>query len=177
MNTVSTKNKIKFKLSFKDIDEDAKRVSLSQNQLTNFDNRYLKGSSITIKNVEIKDVFKVNYQLCFNDKNCIPSYEYLRAPLDANYDKSLVKVEANYQFNSKLDIINASKLGDLLVNYGIIDYTINGSKKELSLKEVKPTKINSNTTTYLEVPNNIKNADRIDLIIKIRNYNYVYHVK
>ena len=173
----STDDQVKFKLDFENIDEDTKQIVLTKEKQTNFDNRYLSGSKISIKDVLIDDVFRVNYRFCFNEKDCSTAYEYVRAPIDTNYDKSLVKVEGNYEFNPELDFTNASRLGELISNYGILEYVLNGQKNNITLKEVKPTKITPTTSTYLEVPSEVKQASKIDLIIKIRNYNYVYHVK
>ena len=173
----STNNQVKYKLSLTDIDGDTKQTVLTKEKQTTFNNRYLKGSKISIKNVEINDVFKVNYRFCFSDNECSTAYEYIRALLDTNYDKSLIKVEGNYDFNTKLDFTNASRLGELLANYGNLEYTLNGQKKNVVLKEIKPTKITPTSSAYLEVPSEVKQASKIDLVIKIRNYYYVYHVK
>ncbi len=173
----STSNQVKFKLSLKNIDEELKSTTLVKNKQLAFDNMYLKDSKIVIKNVDINDIFKVNYRFCLNNGSCQTAYEYLRAPLNTNYDKVLVKVEGNYEFNNELDVRNASRLGSLFANYGTINYTVKGVNKTIDLNEVRPTKITPTTSAYLEAPKELKGADKIDLILNVRNNKYTYHVK
>lgn len=173
----SASSQVKIKLEIEDIDEQIKTIALEKNKKIVFDNQFLKGSNLLITNSEFNDVFKVNYRFCLTNNDCKVSYEYVRPGLNTNYDKTILKIDGAYEFNTKLDIINANRLGQILANYGTITYSLNGLPKVYSLTEVKPTKATADTTAYLEVPKEIEQATNIDLILHIRNYKYVYSIK
>ena len=80
-----------------------------------------------------------------------------------------VNLTENTNLNSLYDIINS---------YGVVKYLIGDKVKTVStLPKVNPSVIKSDKTIYISVPSEIVDADKISLILTIRNKQYEYVVK
>lgn len=170
-------NKIKFRLENKILDKNILTTTNNINEEINFENDLIKEGNLIINNYEISDKFKVLYNFCITDDECYTSYEYLVPDYKTNYDKTLLKIEGNIDL--KKSNVKVSNLYDFINKFGTIVYTIDNKTKihSISLKEVKPTKININNTYYIEVLDEIKNATSISIEFKLRNNVYAYKIK
>ena len=141
-----------------------------------FKSSLLNESNLILNSYEISDKFRVDYNFCI-ENNCIPSYEYLTKTVTGNYDNTILKLE--YEFNeSENNITNINNFYDLLLNYSKIIYEVNGEIKELNVStNLKPLKTSSKNTIYVEVNQDLKNADSITIRFKIREYIYDYKIK
>ena len=63
------------------------------------------------------------------------------------------------------------------INYFMsIQYILEGNNIQVEVSDLTPAD-HSENYTYLEVPNDIKNATKISLIFVIRDQKYVYQIK
>ena len=77
------------------------------------------------------------------------------------------------------NIEGITDLYDFIEKFGKLYYVIDGQKKQqnISFKEVKSKKVNSNNTYYVEVLEEVINASNISIKFTIRNKNYEYILK
>lgn len=147
-------------------------------EILNFENSILDNASLQINNYEISNAFRVDYNYCVSEANCYPSYEYLRPTVSGNNNKTLLKISGalSYKENTTPGIYN---LYSFINSFGKINYTINGTNKavNINLKEVKPAKTTVSSEYYIEVNDEIKNAENIQIEFNIRNKIYHYNVK
>ena len=141
----------------------------------------LKDSTIGDVKIKIDDYaiaskFKVNYNFCTTSKVCINSTEYL-VPTTTNsrYDKTLIKLSGNFEFNNDSIIDDFYKL---FANFGYIEYRIGDKmyRQDSMFKEIKSSKLKQSNIYYIEVNKDIEKADSVYLGFKIRNTDYSYYL-
>lgn len=128
-----------------------------------------------ISNYEIRNRFENNYKYCITSYDCIDSKEYLSPSIDSNFDKIVLKLNAQYSNNSKLDL---KTFYDFFFRFGSINYSINGNTYQQSgdFEEIRSNKINDENI-YIGINSEISRADKIILVFKIRNSKYEYILK
>ena len=130
---------------------------------------------LTINEFNIDNKYQLNYQYCVDDNNCIDSIEYLVPDIyNSSYDFSLLKINVDYESEDAMD--NFFKF---ISSYGHIEYTIGDEVKtqKIPFKQVKSNRINFKNTYFIEVLGEVAKADKVDLVINIRNNEYVYNLK
>lgn len=158
------------------IDKDKEVIENKLGEKMEIDNNIIKGSSIKIDKYDIKNVFRIDYDYCIN-KNCLNSIEYLTAKNNnSNFDKLLLKLEGDYDFNKDNTI---KDLYVLLSHYGYIEYKIGETtyKENGVYGEVKSNKIDQDNIYYFEIISDIQKADTIVLGLNVRNKEYRYILK
>lgn len=168
---------VKFALDIKKIDNKSERITNNITETVLFNNELIKDGSLLIESYEINDRFKVDYKFCITNDECYDSYEYLVPDYKSNYDKTLLKIGGG--INLKESNISVSNLYDFINKFGTLVYTIDGKikRQNVSFKQVKPTKTNVQDTYYIEVLDEVKNAENISIEFKLRNRIYVYKIK
>lgn len=145
-----------------------------------FDGSSLGKTSIKIDSFELRNKFTLRYQYCSTRlKNCVDSVEYLvPTQYNTNFDKTLLRLDMDFTFdeNFKSNIIN--NVYDLMKNYMVIEYEIGGEKKtqNVYLGQVTSNRATKNSY-YIEVLQEIKAAEKITLVFKVRNNIYKYSLK
>ena len=161
------------KLNPKNQKNSSKKIKNKENELMSFD-KTLGNVSFKIKNYEIEDKYKINYNYCIKD-NCFDSIEYLRPSIDQNFDKTILRLDADYQNNTELSIYN---FYDLLEKFGSIYYKVNN---EWKIQNENFEQIISNKKLdkyiYIGVNQEIKNAKNIKFVFNIRGTKYEYLIK
>lgn len=156
-------------------------IGISSNQITNITNEVqfldsiLPDYKVNINAFDIQKQYKLSYNFCISNE-CVTSYEYLKANLNTNYDKALLKIKGTLQKETNISGIN--DLYDFIEKFGRIRYIINGKVKNCLISgEVISKKLKENDTYYIEVDEEIIKADKISLVFTIRNRNYEYVLK
>ena len=157
------------------IKQDKEIVESKLGEKMKIDNDIIKNSSILIDNYDIKNVFRVDYDYCIKN-NCINSIEYLTTKNNSNFDKLLLKINGNIDFE---DENNIKDLYVLLSRYGYIEYKIGDKtyRENGVYGEVKSSKITEDNTYYFEILSDIKDADTFVLGFNVRNKEYRYILK
>ena len=162
------------KLNPKDLVYGNKKIEKNRGDEINFKDS-LGDISFNIKNYEIDDYYKINYDYCLNSNSCIPSIEYLRPSIDENYDKTVLKLNLEYKNNSKLGLYN---FYNLLNNFGDIYYKKNNEWKVQSEGfEQIVSKKSKDTYNYIGINKDIKDSESIKLVFNIRGIEYEYVLK
>ena len=135
----------------------------------------LEGISMKINSYEIQDVYALKYRYCITSDDCINSVEYIKPSLDKSYDKTIIKLNVEYQNSSEL---KASKFYNLLTTFGYIEYKIDNRIKRLKdIEQIVSTKLNEKNTLYIGVNKEIERAEEIKFVFNVRNRKYVYKIK
>ena len=144
-----------------------------------FTDSVLKNTTFKIETFAIADTFKVNYTYCATEKNCIDSYEYVKPTTADNYSKSLLKLVGEVKIDESLSMPPITTVYKFMTYFGKIKYTINGEEKDMNIefKQVKPLKVKKDNEYYIEVLDELKNADSIKFEFNIRNRIYTYKLK
>ena len=149
-------------------------------ETVNFKDSTLGDSTLQITNYELRNRFTLKYRYCSSrSKTCVDSVEYLTPNLfNSNYDKTLLKIDANINFKEDFYSENVKNIYDFLKVYGKIEYELDGKQKTQNVYfgDVKPSRVKSNSY-YIEVMQEIKAADRIVLVFQIRDNVYRYYLK
>jgi hypothetical protein len=135
-------------------------------------NNLVSNTKLTISSYELEEKYKLNYLYKAYDGAYYASYEYLMPGYIDNYDKVLLKLSADFE-SSKITF-------DKFIDYfGTIEYKINNETKTMKtqIENVKPKKATSSGIYYFSVYKEIKDADEIRLIFKIRGNEYIYILK
>lgn len=136
----------------------------------------LSSYRIEINAFDIQREYKINYDFCLNGE-CIKSVEYLTANINSNYDKVLIRIKGNLNFDDKLK--NIDDLYDFIEKFGKIVYVIDGKKKSQSLNsnQIISQKKKLSDIYYIEVNEEALNASKISIVFVIRDKTYEYILK
>lgn len=139
-------------------------------------NESLGEITFKINNYDIKDNFLIEYDYCIKENDCLKSKEYLKASIDKNFDKYILKLNVEYKKNSDLDV---NTFYEFFSKFGSIHYNINGKWyiQGSNFEEIKSNKVFEKNISYIGVNSEITKADNIKLVFNIRNSNYEYVIK
>ncbi len=129
-----------------------------------------------VNEYEIKKQFLIQYDYCVKANDCVKSKEYLRASIDKNYDKYILRLNLEYSDSSGLDLNSFYKF---FSNFGQIDYYINNTWNTQSsgFEEIKSTRVSDKDNVYIGIKSEIANASLIKLVFNIRGSKYEYILK
>lgn len=179
-------------LSYNDLNNNTHRIKLNNIKFSDkkevtkayltenmtIENDIIKKVEFKISDFVIDNKIKVIYNFCETKNVCYDSYEYVAPSLTDNYDKAIMKIESQMNFNGQT-IKNFDNISDFIENYGTITYKINNQVKEMKtkIKEIPTNKSNTNGIYYFEVYKEIKEATEVSLKLNIRNEVYEYKIK
>ena len=155
----------------------SKEIAQSKNINEEIDfNDILGDIKFKIKEYEIKNKILIEYSYCVYENDCILSKEYIKASMDKNFDKYVLKLNVEYNDNSNL---NLSSFYSLLNRFGNIEYRINDKWyiQSGNFEQLKSTKTNRKNIEYIGVNSNIINANYIKIVFNIRGSKYEYILK
>lgn len=129
-----------------------------------------------INDYEIKDKFLLEYNFCVKANDCMLSKEYVKASIDKNYDKYVLRLNLEYSDNSDLNLNTFYKF---FTKFGEIDYKIGETwyTQVSGFEEVKSTKVNDKKNIYIGIKSDIINATSIKFVFNIRGNKYEYLLK
>ncbi len=145
------------------------------------DNLIFKSSYFTLSSYDIKEKFTEDWNYCTNSGVCRKNGVYTIMPSTANKSSvNVMKIVSTFEHNDELDpflkkYINYSS--DLIGYYGYLNYNIYGNNKSVKLIKISDSDFSPDNYSYFEVPTELKNANKIDLIILIRGSKYTFNLK
>jgi len=97
----------------------------------------------------------------------------------SNYNKVLLKLDGNLEINNDYNLVNIFDLYDFIYYFGKLKYQINGTVKtqKIKFKEVKSSRVKNKINYYLEVLEEVQQAEKVSIIFQIRGQNYEYVLK
>ena len=172
--TVNNQN-VKFVIKPQNIDTIDKTFTSNLGDTLIFKTDLIESGTLIINNYEFSDKFKVDYKFCVTNNECYNSYEYIVPDYKNNYDTTILKINGN--INIIKSNMNVSDFADFVIKFGTLVYTKDGmTKKSTNFKQVKPAKTKLNDVYYLEVYDEVKDADDIAIEFKIRDTLYSYKI-
>lgn len=167
----------KFHLEPTDLTGTSEEKTTQLGKILTFKDPILKDATLKITGMEIAETFKIGYQYCLEDGNCISSNEYLTPTVDEYY-KNILKVKGTFKLNKNSKMENLD-IAALLEKYGTLEYVVDGKTKttNIPLKKLKPKRTTIKNEGYVEVLQEIKNATAITLKLTLYNTTYSYKLK
>ncbi|MDD3821860.1 MAG: hypothetical protein ACOXZW_02535 [Bacilli bacterium] len=132
---------------------------------------------LKINDYEIKDEFLVQYALCVMGE-CHDTIDVVKAGTLSKYSKTILKLDVDFDLDSKVNIPGINNCFDLIKSFGLIRY-YQGDQvftHSLDLINRTPTYYKGNSV-FIEVLSNLEAASRIEIIFNVRNKQYIYQLK
>lgn len=138
------------------------------------DTSALGNSKINISDAQIGDSFIYDASYCYNGTCSIS-----KSNLTLNYvttQKTLLKISPTYLKDANITLANAGSMSTVITSYGFVRYTI--GDKTYSSEMVNKTPSNyRGADLYYQVPIGVKNANSVELVLRIRDKEFVYKLK
>lgn len=139
-----------------------------------FTSSALDNTKLKVNDVQIESQFAYDATSCYNN-----SCNIVKNNLTLQYtttQKLLMKLSFDYNKDSKITLGNANTLSDLVRAYGFVRYS--GNDKTFSTELVDKTPSNYNgKDLYYQVPSGLKLAEKIELVLRVRDKEFVYNLK
>ncbi len=164
------------RLNPKDLDKSSLVKTVKLNNELSFKNTILGDTKLTITSIDIKDEFIYKYQLCIM-KECHEMADYVLANTMTRYDTTLLKLDLNFKLDKKINSEIPKDAYDLIYYFGTIRYYKDGKMTIHSAKLNNMTPKYYKDGIFIDVLKDIKSADKIDILFKIRDKEYVYIIK
>ena len=167
---------VRININYKDVIGVDSYEEVKLNEELIFEDSIMSTVKIKINAFDIQSKYKLSYNYCVKTR-CYDSYEYLVPSVNSNYDKVLLKLSGTFETEEQLpDIYD---LYDFIEKFGKLSYVIDGQEKiqNIEFKEVKSKKMNQQNIYYIEVLDEVKQAEKISFFFTIRNKNYKYIIK
>ena len=136
----------------------------------------LKNSELEINSYEIGEKFKEPYKFTINGE--VKNGVYSIMPSESNRGRVLlIKFKAKLKLDESTYMSTKIKTpADLLSYYGIIKYRYQGNYYSVKLNKIDMD-YDIQDSYFLEIPKEVENANKIDLIILIRGVKYTINLK
>ena len=136
-----------------------------------FKDTVLGNSKLTIRSYEIANKFKEKYNYCIEDKCNTAVYSI--APKSNNKGGlSVLKLQTSLNMDKTVYVNKFITYPEDLLNY----YKKSGKYKTTSLNKLD-VDIEKNEYAYFEIPSELENATKIELILLIRGIKYTFVLK
>lgn len=152
---------------------DSEYIDVNKGDEIAFDGDIFRDSKLVVNKIETSDYFQLQYDFAATNNRHYTSYEYMRADVArANQDRCVMRIEGYFDTPNT----NITNLGQLLTYYGHIEYRIGDELYEQNggFVILKPKKAKEKNVVYVEVLENIRQADSISLVFNIRGTSYSY---
>lgn len=169
---------IDVKINVRNLDETKKTSEYKIGDVIDFSDSILGNTNFVLYDYDLNNVFDISYDFCIKDK-CYSSIERLKPSILNNYDKTLLKINSLIVWDDDIASDRKEDVFRFLSMFGSFKYEVDGIEKTdfTTLKNVVSTRKKLNQTYYLEVIKEMIDANKIDLIIKVRDYTYIYNIK
>ena len=141
-----------------------------------FNGSILKNSSLTIKSADIAESFQEPYKYSINNK-VVDGIYVIKPEVTNKGPRTVLKlqVEFNLDENSYANKV-IKEPADLFEKYGILRYRYQGSYYDIPLEKIK-TDYKVQLYSFMEIPQDIQTANKIDLVLTIRGMKYTINLK
>lgn len=146
--------------------------SIILNEEKTFKNSIITDYKLLINKYELNDKITVNYKYCPQKDKCINAKEYIVPNISSNYDKAVLRIDGSLNVPESYNSYVTS-MENLITRFGYIKY-IKNNKVYYSdiLGVLKSNMVNQPNTSYYEVKEDVLSADKVTLVIRVRNISY-----
>lgn len=139
-----------------------------------FENSVLDNSKLLVSNYEISSTFKGNYDYCISDK-CSKN-TYVVKPLTYGTN-TILRLESNLTLDNNTYMKKyIQSISDFYKYYATIKYRAYGVTKVIDANIIT-VDYDTDKYTYFEVPLEVENANKIEIILTIRGIKYTFVLK
>ena len=143
----------------------------------NLEETMLGKTNIVLNSYEIATTFKEKYEYCIEENNCMINTYIVKPISTGKGNLSVLKLRGRLDLDEGLYMNKyITNLGDLLSYFGKISYRYRGKYKTASITKI-PTKLKTNEYSYVEVPSELAEANKIEIILTIRGIKYTLVLK
>lgn len=134
----------------------------------------LNNSTLLISDYKISEIFKEKYDYCLNGK-CYKN-TYVVKPISYG-NNTILKVESNITLDKDVYMNKYIKnISDFYKYYGVIKYRAYGVTKKVAANIIQ-VEYDTDKYSYIEVPKEVENANKIEIILTIRGIKYTIVLK
>ena len=134
----------------------------------------LDNTVINISNYQISEMFKEKYDYCL-DATCYKN-TYVVKPMSYG-NNTILRIESNLNMDKNIFMNKYIKnVSDFYKYYSLIKYRAYGVTKNISANIIQ-VDYDNDKYSYIEVPKEIENANKIELILTIRGVKYTIVLK
>lgn len=163
LSTTTGKKKVKLEPTIFNVI--ATNATYSLNEEMKMSSSVLRDSTFKVLDYEIGDSFKYT----------IGEQTITVLPRNLKSKSTVLRLNSIFELSSGVNINEITN--KQFINYFMgIQYILEGNNIQVEVSDLTPAD-HSENYTYLEVPNDIKNATKISLIFVIRDQKYVYQIK
>lgn len=168
----NTKNKM-IKINPINISKQEKKETKKLGETLDLNASTLKNSNLTIDSIDISDKFEYTYKVCSNE--CSEKKGVILPNFLSENDKTILKIKGKFNLDSTISNDQLNDMYSFIDNFVNITYVLNDKYKHYITSYVNLTPNNDiEGNTYIEVPEELKTATNIELVIVIRNKTYKY---
>lgn len=143
----------------------------------NLEETMLGKTNIVLNAYEIATTFKEKYEYCIEENNCMINTYIVKPISTGKGNLSVLKLRGTLDLDEDLYMNKyITNLGDLLSYFGKISYRYRGKYKTASITKI-PTKLKTDEYSYVEVPSELAEANKIEIILTIRGIKYTLVLK
>lgn len=143
----------------------------------NLEETMLGKTNIVLNSYEIATTFKEKYEYCIEENNCMINTYIVKPISTGKGNLSVLKLRGTLDLDENLYMNKyITNLGDLLSYFGKISYRYRGKYKTASITKI-PTKLKTDEYSYVEVPSELAEANKIEIILTIRGIKYTLVLK
>ena len=141
-----------------------------------FSDSLLKKSTLEINSFDIEDKFKESFKYTVDNEIKNGTYSIIPQSSD-NGAVTIIRFKGRLTLDEDLYLNNIIKEpSDLYALYGVIEYRYQGEYRKAKLNKLD-VDFNKQTNSYLTVPKEVKEANKINLVILVRGVKYTFNLK
>ncbi|NLC48264.1 MAG: DUF4352 domain-containing protein [Tenericutes bacterium] len=142
-----------------------------------FEGTVLGKTSMHISSYELAPIFKEKYKYCDSKGECYDSTYIVKPETTSKGSLSILKIKSTIIVDGDLYMKKHMKNpSDLYKYYATLKYRYQGVVKTVDLGVIE-TNFESEKYSYLEVPSELEEANKIEIILSIRNIKYTIVLK
>ena len=176
ISDLSAKN-VNVSLKVRDLDKVKDTIEYNLGDEIDFSKSILGNTKFKLTEFEEGPDFTLNYNFCVTNDYCYNSIEILKPSIINNYEKILLKLKGNIEWDEEKFPKKSTNLFEFAKMYGSFSYVKDGkeTKDITTLKQVESVRVNQKDTYYFEIISDAKDSE-IYLVLKVRDYIYKYKI-
>lgn len=135
----------------------------------NLSNTTLGNTKFKVNEYEFTNRYEYSYEYCITDNNCIPSTDSIS--INPGTRTTLLVLDYDLKLDNEVPYMNSSKTyRSFFENFIKVEYQINNRTYTYNATVSNPSSYNEKA--ILTVPRDMASANRVDIILTVRNVSY-----
>ncbi len=142
----------------------------------NFNKSMLEESTTTITEFTIDKTFKETYNYCIKE-TCSKNTNIIKPSTVGKGEVGVLRLKARTTIDDNIYIKKYVKdIADIITSFGKVEYRVYGKYKSAKITKIN-NKLSNSEYVYLEVPLELEEANKIEIILTIRGAKYTFVLK